>query len=70
MEGILACIAASLHAKGIRRFVVSGGQASGAVLEALKVEALKVDSYITAGQSHAMAPTRFPSISSPASSGR
>jgi uncharacterized protein YgbK (DUF1537 family) len=54
-EGILARIAVALHAKGIRRFVVSGGETSGAVLEALKVEALEVDSYVTAGQSHSVA---------------
>ena len=54
-EGILARIASGLHAKGIRRFVVSGGETSGAVLEALKVEALEVDSYVTAGQSHSVA---------------
>jgi len=54
-EGILARIAAALHGKGIRRFVVSGGETSGAVLEALKVEALEVDSYVTAGQSHSVA---------------
>lgn len=51
-EGILARIAAGLHDRGIRRFVISGGETSGAVLEALSVEALEVDSYVTAGQSH------------------
>jgi uncharacterized protein YgbK (DUF1537 family) len=53
-EDILARIAAGLHASGIRRFVISGGETSGAVLEALKVTALEVDSYVTAGQSHSM----------------
>ncbi len=43
-----------LYARGIRRFVISGGETSGAVLEALEVEALEVDSYVTAGQSHSM----------------
>jgi uncharacterized protein YgbK (DUF1537 family) len=53
-EGILARIARGLYARGIRRFVISGGETSGAVLEALDVEALEVDSYVTAGQSHSM----------------
>ena len=53
-EGNLARIAGDLHGTGIRRFVVSGGETSGAVLEALKVEALEVDSYVTAGQSHSV----------------
>jgi uncharacterized protein YgbK (DUF1537 family) len=51
-EDILAGIAAGLKARGIRRFVVSGGETSGAVLSALDVEALDVDPYVTAGQSH------------------
>ena len=55
-EEILARIATGLYARGIRRFVVSGGETSGAVLEALEVEALEVDSYVTAGQSHSMTP--------------
>ena len=55
-EEILARIASGLYARGIRRFVVSGGETSGAVLEALEVEALEVDSYVTAGQSHSMTP--------------
>jgi hypothetical protein len=41
-EEILARIASGLYARGIRRFVVSGGETSGAVLEALEVEALEV----------------------------
>ena len=59
-EQILARIASGLHARGIRRFVVSGGETSGAVLEALEVEALEVDSYVTAGQSHSMTPGADP----------
>ena len=38
-ESILAHIATGLYAQGVRRFVVSGGETSGAVLEALKIEA-------------------------------
>ena len=55
-EEILARIAKGLYDRGIRRFVISGGETSGAVLEALKIEALEVDSYVTAGQSHSMTP--------------
>ncbi len=55
-EEILARIATGLYARGIRRFVVSGGETSGAVLGALEVEALEVNSYVTAGQSHSMTP--------------
>jgi uncharacterized protein YgbK (DUF1537 family) len=53
-EQILAGAAAGLHARGIRRFVVSGGETSGAVLEALRIDALDVGPYVRAGQSHAM----------------
>jgi 3-dehydrotetronate 4-kinase len=59
-EGILARIASGLYARGIRRFVISGGETSGAVLEALEVEALEVDSYVTAGQSHSMTTGKDP----------
>jgi len=38
-ESILARIATDLYVQGVRRFVVSGGETSGAVLEALKIEA-------------------------------
>jgi len=51
-EDILARIARGLFQRGIRRFVVSGGETSGAVLDALGIEALEVDPYISAGQSH------------------
>jgi uncharacterized protein YgbK (DUF1537 family) len=71
LEGILARIALGLHARGVRRIIVSGGATSSAVLAALKVEALEVDSYVTAGQSYAMtrgADPISPSTSSPASS--
>jgi uncharacterized protein YgbK (DUF1537 family) len=53
-EDILARLAAGLHERGIRRFVISGGETSGAVLGALGVEALEVEPYVTAGQSHAL----------------
>ncbi|MFO1058227.1 MAG: 3-oxo-tetronate kinase [Dongiaceae bacterium] len=53
-EDILARLAVGLHDRGIRRFVISGGETSGAVLAALEVEALEVEPYVTAGQSHAM----------------
>ncbi len=61
-EEILARIARGLYARGIRRFVISGGETSGAVLEALEVEALEVDSYVTAGQSHSMTTGEGPGL--------
>jgi uncharacterized protein YgbK (DUF1537 family) len=55
-KGTLARFAVSLHARGVRRFVVSSGETSGTVLEAPKIEVLEIVSYVTAGQSHALAP--------------
>jgi uncharacterized protein YgbK (DUF1537 family) len=53
-ENILGKIAHGLHQAGIRRFVISGGETSGAVLDALGIEALDVDAFVTPGQSRAV----------------
>jgi 3-dehydrotetronate 4-kinase len=40
-EAILAAIARALHGQGIRRFVVAGGETSGAVVDALGIRAVR-----------------------------
>jgi uncharacterized protein YgbK (DUF1537 family) len=55
-EKLLGRIAVELHRSGIRRFVVAGGETSGAVLDALKVKALDTGPYI-AGAGAAQAVT-------------
>ncbi len=49
MEGILARVAAGLHAKGARRIVSAGGETSGAVVKALNVAALRIGPQIDPG---------------------
>ena len=49
MEGILARVAAGLHAKGARRIVSAGGETSGAVVKALDVTALRIGPQIDPG---------------------
>jgi 3-dehydrotetronate 4-kinase len=49
IEGVLARIARGLVDEGVRRLVVAGGETSGAVAEALGVEALLVGPEIEAG---------------------
>ncbi len=44
-EAILGRIAVALHAAGVRRFVVAGGETSGAVLEHLGIRRLNVGPY-------------------------
>ncbi|WP_119391052.1 3-oxo-tetronate kinase [Taklimakanibacter lacteus] len=56
-EKLLGRVAIELHRAGVRRFVVAGGETSGAVLEALKVKALDTGPYI-AGAGAAQAVTR------------
>lgn len=56
-EVLLGRIAVELHRAGVRRFVVAGGETSGAVLEALKVKALDTGPYL-AGAGAAQAVTR------------
>jgi len=49
VEHALACIAASLKARGTRRFVVAGGETSGAVVQALGVGGLRIGRQIAPG---------------------
>jgi uncharacterized protein YgbK (DUF1537 family) len=49
IEHAIAAIASGLAASGIRRFVIAGGETSGAVVSALKVEALEIGPQIAAG---------------------
>jgi len=44
-EHILGELALALHAMGVRRFVVAGGETSGAVIERLDIRKLRVGSY-------------------------
>ncbi|HEV8392284.1 MAG TPA: 3-oxo-tetronate kinase, partial [Dongiaceae bacterium] len=44
-EEILGKAAIALHRHGVRRFVIAGGETSGAVLEALKVRAMDISPY-------------------------
>jgi uncharacterized protein YgbK (DUF1537 family) len=49
IEGLFAALAAALHARGVRRFVVAGGETSGAVVGALGVELLRIGREIDPG---------------------
>jgi 3-dehydrotetronate 4-kinase len=49
VEQALASIARELHALGVRKFVVAGGETSGAVVQALKVRALRIGRQIDPG---------------------
>ena len=49
VENALACIAAGLKARGTRRFVVAGGETSGAVVQALGVQSLRIGKQIAPG---------------------
>ena len=49
VEHALACIAAGLKARGTRRFVVAGGETSGAVVQALGVQSLRIGRQIAPG---------------------
>ena len=49
VEAALATIAAALAAKGARRFVVAGGETSGAVVNALEISALRIGPEISPG---------------------
>jgi uncharacterized protein YgbK (DUF1537 family) len=54
-EQLLGQIAVGLRALGVRRFVIAGGETSGAVVEALRIRALAVGPYEAPGQSKAVA---------------
>jgi uncharacterized protein YgbK (DUF1537 family) len=49
VECCLADIAARLHDRGVRRLVVAGGETSGAVVQALRVQRLRVGAIIEPG---------------------
>jgi uncharacterized protein YgbK (DUF1537 family) len=54
-EQLLGRIAVGLRDLGVRRFVIAGGETSGAVMEALRIRALAVGPYEAPGQSKAVA---------------
>jgi uncharacterized protein YgbK (DUF1537 family) len=54
-EDILGRIAVRLHTAGVKRFVISGGETSGAVLDHLKLDQLQVGPYIAPGVARAVA---------------
>ncbi len=49
IEGVLAGIARSLRGHGVARFVIAGGETSGAVVAALGVESLRIGAQIDPG---------------------
>jgi uncharacterized protein YgbK (DUF1537 family) len=49
VESTLASIARGLHERGVRRFVVAGGETSGAVVQALDVRTLRIGAQIDPG---------------------
>jgi len=49
VEHALAAVAAGLKARGTRRFVVAGGETSGAVVQALGVQSLRIGRQIAPG---------------------
>jgi uncharacterized protein YgbK (DUF1537 family) len=49
IEHAIAKLATALAAQGVRRFVIAGGETSGAVVSALKVEALEIGPQIAPG---------------------
>lgn len=44
-EDILGTLAVELHARGARRFMVAGGETSGAIVERLGIERLRIGAY-------------------------
>ncbi|MDR6375816.1 3-oxo-tetronate kinase [Paraburkholderia caledonica] len=49
VESTLAAIARGLHERGVRKFVVAGGETSGAVVQALNVRTLRIGAQIDPG---------------------
>lgn len=49
IEQAIAALASGLAAQGVRRFVIAGGETSGAVVSALKVDALEIGPQIAPG---------------------
>ncbi|MET1025725.1 MAG: 3-oxo-tetronate kinase [Dongiaceae bacterium] len=54
IEQLLGGIAVNLHRDGVRRFVIAGGETSGAILEALNVRALDISPYLGPGTARAV----------------
>jgi uncharacterized protein YgbK (DUF1537 family) len=54
VEILLGGIAKALHRDDIRRFVIAGGETSGAILEALRVTALDISPYLGPGTARAV----------------
>lgn len=59
-ETILGNIAARLHDAGVRRFLISGGETSGAVLDHLRIRQLRVGAYEAPGIARAVTPGEAP----------
>jgi uncharacterized protein YgbK (DUF1537 family) len=53
-EEILGKVAVALHQHGVRRFVIAGGETSGAVLQALKIRAMDISPYRGPGTARAV----------------
>lgn len=53
-EDILGKVAVDLHRHGVRRFVIAGGETSGAILDALKVRAMDISPYRGPGTARAV----------------
>ncbi|CAH2902319.1 MAG: 3-oxo-tetronate kinase [uncultured Paraburkholderia sp.] len=49
VEATLAAIARGLHERGVRKFVVAGGETSGTVVQALNVRSLRIGAQIDPG---------------------
>ena len=49
VEATLASVARGLHERGVRKFVVAGGETSGAVVQALDVRTLRIGAQIDPG---------------------
>lgn len=59
-EEILSRLAEALRATGVRRFLIAGGETSGAVLERLGIRALRVGAYRAPGISQALSEGAVP----------
>lgn len=59
-ENLLSQLAARLARLGVRRFLVAGGETSGAVLDSLGVTRLEVGAYRAPGIAHAVSATAEP----------
>lgn len=53
-EQALSRIAVAIHRHGVRRFIICGGETSGAILEALKVRAMDISPYQGPGTARAV----------------